>query len=118
MELEGKLVKVYRNLHKNCFSIVDAKTGRVISHEDSFTLRDAVFRIQPAGQRKVRIEKKKNVHAYVKGVYTSGNQLEGELVTVSYNPYLDDHFRLPGGIKVLMSDCVYFADGKSYISKN
>jgi hypothetical protein len=115
VNLEGLSVKVYRNLHKNCFSIVDSKSGLVIGHETKLILLDAEFRIQPAGQRRVRIEKRKNVHAYVKGIYTGWDHPEEELVPLSYNPYQDSYFRTPEGNQVVFSGHVYFMDGRAFI---
>ena len=60
-------VKVYRNLHKDCFSVVSVKTGKVIGHADVVEIKNAQFRVQPAGRKKVLEEKRKNVHAYVTG---------------------------------------------------
>ncbi len=63
-------VQVYWNLHKDCWSVValegDQK-GRVVTHADKVLLRGATFSVQPAGNAKVRREKKKNVHAFVRG---------------------------------------------------
>ena len=58
-------VKVYRNLHKNCYSI--QLDGRVVAHADEVFIRDPVFRVQPTGRKRVLREKKKNVHAFVVG---------------------------------------------------
>jgi hypothetical protein len=60
-------VKVYRNLHKDCFSVVSVKTGKVIGHADVVELKNAQFRVQPAGRKKVLEQKRKNVHAYLVG---------------------------------------------------
>tara|TARA_Y100000114_G_scaffold135690_1_gene136697 strand:+ start:231 stop:683 length:453 start_codon:yes stop_codon:yes gene_type:complete len=61
----SKKVRVYRNLHKNCYSV--KQDGLVRCHTDHVTLRDCKFIVSKAGQRRVRDEKKKNVHAFVEG---------------------------------------------------
>lgn len=59
------LVEVYRNLHKKCYSI--RQKGRVLYHANSVVMRDCEFRVQQGGRRRVLQERKKNVHAYIKG---------------------------------------------------
>lgn len=86
-------VKVYKNLQKNCWSVV-GPDGKVIEHTDQIVLDDPEFRVQPAGNRKVRDEKRKNVHAYVVGEKVTRNT--GMAPTVAcpftYNPYEHDSF--------------------------
>ena len=60
-----KKVRVYRNLHKDCFSV--KQDGLVRCHADNVTLFNVEFIVSKAGQRRVRDEKKKNVHAFVEG---------------------------------------------------
>jgi hypothetical protein len=65
-------VEVYWNLHKNCFSVRDCKTGRVIEHTDGINLYDVKYVVRQAGRRKVLQEKRKNVHAFVRGYIHDG----------------------------------------------
>jgi hypothetical protein len=85
-------VFVYRNLHKKCLSV--QQDGIVRCHVDNIVLEDAEFRVSKAGQKRVRDEKKKNVHAKVKGVVVShpSDILELEWDIVYYNPYRTDEF--------------------------
>jgi hypothetical protein len=53
-------VQVYYNLHKRCLSV--RHRGKVIKHAKSVILRDASFRVQPAGRERVLKQKRKNVH--------------------------------------------------------
>ena len=51
--------------------------------------------VRPAGQRRVREEGKKNVHAFVVGNMTSGYEechFQPHGSRVSYNPYKNDTF--------------------------
>jgi hypothetical protein len=93
-------VKVYRNLHKDLFSIVSVKTGKVIGHANVVELKYGSFRVQPAGREKVRETKQKNVHAYVQG-YLVGmyNNVPSSFLSeymdwkdAYYNPYRCDTF--------------------------
>jgi hypothetical protein len=88
----ARAVFVYRNLHKKCLSV--QQDGIVRCHVDNIVLEDCEFRVSKAGQRRVRDEKKKNVHAKVKGVVVShpSDILELEWDTVYYNPYRTDEF--------------------------
>ena len=98
-------VEVYRNLHKNCWSVRDNTTGRVLRHVDEIHLLDADLVVRPAGREKVLREKRKNVHAFAKGDVTAWiprlpegwhlNKDEYEAydtTQIIYNPYLYDSF--------------------------
>lgn len=78
-------VKVYFNLHKKTFSIMDLKTRRVVRYADDVTLRDVTFKVSEAGRQRVLREKRKNVHAYVIGKIDPFPVDNGREVT--YNPY-------------------------------
>ena len=58
---------IYRNLHTHTWSQVDRSTGLVASHPHEALILDASFVVQPAGNKKVRKDKKKHVHAFVRG---------------------------------------------------
>ena len=59
-------VRVYWNLHKNCWSIQDCKSGLVIDHRKGVVL-EGNFVVRKGGQKRVRQEGKKNVHAFAVG---------------------------------------------------
>lgn len=88
----GQMVEVYRNLHNGLISIRDAKTKHVLGHATSVCLTDATFKVSQAGRERVLAEKRKNVHAVVKG-RLQGN-LEGFTMPLlaTYNPYKYDSF--------------------------
>ena len=60
-----KKVRVYRNLHRDCYSVKQG--GIVRCHAENVTLRGCQFIVSKAGQRRVRDEQKKNVHAFIEG---------------------------------------------------
>lgn len=89
-------VDVYKNLHKNTWSIRDRATGRVVEHSDNVLVKDAKFVVQPGGRKRVLMEARKNVHAFVRGtieplprVTTFETPCN---VQVKYNPYEADYF--------------------------
>jgi len=87
-------VQVYYNLHKKRLSV--RNRGKVIKHADMIVLHDVKFHVQPAGQAKVRKNKRKNVHAYVAGEMKPkqliAHRSYEELDQVKYNPYKNDFF--------------------------
>jgi len=91
-------VEVYRNLHKKCWSV--RQDGLVKFHCVQIFMRDCKFVVQPAGRAKVLREKRKNVHAFVRGYLWDGNlptdlpEIENNNIwdNISYNPYKADTF--------------------------
>ena len=85
-------VEVYFNLHKRVFSVRSCKTGRVIHHAKDVHINQPQFVVREGGRQRVLRERKKNVHAFVRG-YTTRHDDEPELLTdVVYNPYKYDSF--------------------------
>tara|TARA_R110000822_G_scaffold17655_1_gene59304 strand:- start:1 stop:417 length:417 start_codon:yes stop_codon:yes gene_type:complete len=93
----GDRVEIYRNLHNNTFSV--RRDGIVVRHIDNFDtllLTNAKFAVQPAGRAKVLSERKKNVHAFIRGfVDKDGWKEDHPLKTyeVYYNPYASSSFQ-------------------------
>ena len=89
-------VSVYYNLHKHCLSLRSmqgASYGRVIAHRNAVWLKDVKFVVNESGRQRVIKEKRKNVHAFVRGTITDdiiGLGLKEVIVT--YNPYKYDSF--------------------------
>lgn len=100
----GKVVGVYRNLHMGkktgckVYSVVHS--GKVIAHVEQILLEGVEFKVRPAGRDRVRMEKRKNVHAFVTGKIVGsamGIDAKGDLpVPIVYNPYHDDYFHTRG----------------------
>ena len=61
------MVHVYRNLHKDLFSVRDAKSIRVIDHRSTLILEGCSFVIQEGGRRRALFTRQRNVHAFIKG---------------------------------------------------
>ena len=123
--LEGQKVEIYRNLHKKCYSI--RQKGKVIAYlgfTNELILRDVKFAVQPAGRDRVRRERKKNVHAFVRGIVmkTGGLEREGILRRcgrmVRYDPYTMDSFEATQDAPFVgwNGDPVY--EGKNVIFRN
>lgn len=85
-------VDVYRNLHRRCWSVRDTRTRLVIAHVDCIDLENPVFKVSEAGRQRVLRERRKNVHAVVRGTISGASgDLDG-MVQVGYNPYKSPSF--------------------------
>lgn len=92
-------VDVYFNLHKKLWSVRDHKTRRVIEHRRYVALTDVTFHVSPAGNARVRAERKKHVHAWVTGTLVDPDtaldvaiKTGGESRRFTYNPYAHTTF--------------------------
>ena len=100
---EGKRFKIYRNLHRQSFSIQgylkDKKGYRVVDRADCAILKNVLFKVMQTGRERVVKEKRKNVHAFVMPTYyqhlskraSSKQSIEG-LREIYYNPYKYNSF--------------------------
>ena len=126
-------VAVFWNLHKDCFSIQgktfeDNKKKTVTKvHADNILLMDVEFSVRESGRQKVLQEKKKNVHAFVKGkfghAYDDRKTLEVTLLPTMreayYNPYKTDSFvDKETGKKITKADYVVMIDKKVWYKVN
>lgn len=90
-----KPIKVYKNLHKDCYSI---KQGNlVVAHAERLCLRGVTFKVNEKNRQKVIKTKQKNVHAFIEGYYeTSGmgtTAKEADCgLEIYYNPYKTSSF--------------------------
>ena len=109
-------VRVYWNLHRNCWSIQDCKSGLVRGYKSWVVLDDAKFVVRKSGQKRVREQDKKNVHAFAVGYIQDSKTEPSRMVylddwdRVKYNPYTDDYFMHQG-----MSDNQYKPKEWNYI---
>lgn len=96
-------VETYYNVTKQCLSY-RTRWGKV-EHARAMILNNVTFAVQPAGREKVRQEKRKNVHAFVRGDmtwiaspmesledYTLDNMARQGYSRVTYNPYKHESF--------------------------
>lgn len=86
------VVRVYWNIHKNCWSI--QRKSKVIGHANSILLKDVVFLVSEAGRQRVLREKRKNVHAFARGEIVATNETKPEFLEnpITYNPYKFSYF--------------------------
>jgi len=96
-EFVGRRVMVYYNLHKHTFSVT--YKSKVIMHADYVKLGDVEFRVRKGGKERVRLEKSKNVHAFVIGNLMDYCEYPCDDIPnppsdmiVTYNPYKHNSF--------------------------
>ena len=114
-------VFVYRNLHKDCWSIKALEgnnKGRVIYHAQTVTLSNCTFKVSKAGRERVLRDKRKNVHAGVAGELIRVNiplSYMPQMTAVTYNPYKYESFVRKNNdfMPVHNASWVYMADDKS-----
>ena len=109
---------VYYNLQRHVWS--ERQAGLVVGHPEFIWMQNARFLVGKAGQKRVRLEGRKNVHAGVSGEWIArindsmesdivnmfhDDAMSGDAVLVTYNPYQNDTFVLVNG-----GDPVHFAD--------
>ena len=94
----NKKVFVYRNLHKNCWSVKQGGLVKAHSTDQPIILRDVEFRVNEKARQKVLKEKRKNVHAGAVGYLLDGTETLKQIVYssrlsgVTYNPYKYKNF--------------------------
>jgi hypothetical protein len=97
-------VDVYWNLHKQTFSIRSREKedyGRVIRHADHVHIKNPTAVVSKAGRERVLREKKKNVHAVIRGELVEAGEQKYFIANEcpwdkryewQYNPYMHDQF--------------------------
>lgn len=87
-------VFVYRNLHKNKISVKDIRTNLIVARVDSIVLVDCAMKVSEKGRQRVLKEKRKNVHAGVRGTWVKDHPISlAGTRRVTYNPYVSGTFR-------------------------
>lgn len=85
--MKGEVVRVYRNLHRQCYSIqVKLPEGwRVRSHlTGPFILTNVTFHVNQGGYRRYLRTAQRNVHAFVVGTYEGQSYTAIEDLTLAY----------------------------------
>lgn len=86
-------VRVYWNLHKHCYSVMEASTGRVVQHANAVMLRDVRYTVQPAGHARTIREGRKCVHAFIDGRIVNNVLIDPlHARKVTYNPQRGPHW--------------------------
>ena len=92
----NRSVEVYRNLHRNCYSI--KQDGLVKAHATTLKLNDCTFHVNEKSRNRIRKTRKKEVHAWVKGklqpltLDRMSKMTKDWFNRIYYNPMHDDGF--------------------------
>lgn len=96
------MIDVYYNRHKKLLSLratKGEKSGLVISYAPKVHLVNCEFRVNEAGRQRVLQQKRRNVHACVRGTQTSlyhelmeDFDSRADVVRLTYNPYKHSAF--------------------------
>ncbi len=109
-------VDIYYNLHKKILSV--RHKGKVVGHCKTAFVKDVKFVVNKGGRERVLKQKRKNVHAYIRGNYIDGDHISNYLygydwIEIGYNPYKFGHFYNKSD-----SSPVYVADMVCIIGKS
>ena len=88
--------RVYFNVREKNLSVLDYKTNKVTRKVSQVYLTNAMFVVRKSGNKRVREEGRKNVHAFVNGIIQNRLPNNQDLFynchSVRYNPYTMDYF--------------------------
>ena len=90
--LIGKRVRIYRNLHKDCWSV--RYRGLVVAHANTVRLANVQFVVNQGGYERFLREGRKNVHAFIVGelLELDGPKPQNTGLEVTYNPKASNMF--------------------------
>jgi hypothetical protein len=107
---------IYRNLNSGTdFSI--KLRGKVIDRQSNFSARNVELRVSAAGNKRAKLTKVRNVHAFVvTNAYNINAQQKPETARrISYNPFKSSAFVWEDtNAPVQFVDTVWFTNGKMY----
>jgi len=106
----GKSVRVYRNLHRGGYSVVQG--GLVVAHAQDITLSDCTMHVCEGARQRVISTRRKVVHAWVCGRVAERVEANQPL---RYNPYEAGYFRNTAGEPVWRADCVSLSSSVHYL---
>jgi hypothetical protein len=127
---DGQRVHLYLNLHKSVgkagaiekpwYSLRCPKSGQILAHADHVTLRNARFVVSDAGREKVRLQRRKNVHAWIEGevVLDGAGHADApeDAVQLFYDPYKVERFVIAGTPCEVHTAQMAFIDGPGVLA--
>jgi hypothetical protein len=110
----GDFIACYRNLNKPNYFSAQQLTGelknKVAGYSNIIVLENPVFKVNTAGQKRVKNSNRKNVHSTIRGVvigiYDGELTNDNNFLVVTYNPYFSDSFFIRE-TKELISDITH-----------
>lgn len=99
-------VQVYKNLHKNRWSV--RQHGRVIAHCHEVVLAGVKFHVSQKGRNRVVANQCREVHAWATGYLTTLDRITGVGTELCYDPYRAATFTTREGKPVTEASFVHF----------
>lgn len=114
LNLIGQKVRIYRNLAKKTFSIMNPKTRRVVGYSKNLRLQNVIFRVSAAGRKRAVKQKRRNVHAFAEGKLFSVEPFRRKrnFKQVSYHYQRGHFFLVDSQQPINCADKAYFSDGQ------
>ena len=107
--------RIYFNVREKNLSVLDYKTNKVTKKVTQAYLPNALFVVHKSGNKRVREEGRKNVHAFVNGIIQSKPPLNFDgYAFVRYNPYEMDFFQYR---RVINDEPVWLPVDKHWIGR-
>lgn len=119
--MSKKLFRVYRNLHKKCYSV--SYNGIVIMHTTRIIADNATLFVSEAGRQRVLATGHKNVHAYVQATDIVVDTLSTTILpamcrVAAQYPEVLDHITFKGGTSAKpLGDYATPPDGYAYTTQ-
>lgn len=107
------LSSIYWNSHRKVWSI--RQKGLIVGHATSLVLENVIFRVSETGRQRVIREKRKSVHAIVRGKRVPLKRAVQCAIRVRYNPYRDKTFVTKKGRIDRASLASFRSDGTVYV---
>ena len=90
-------VRVYQNLRRRDWSVLDPRTGLVLDHRAALVLLDVTFIVSERVRLRVLAQHRRTVHAYAQGTI-SDLPTRGGGSRLHYNPFESGSFWAAGQI--------------------
>ena len=104
------ILRVYQNLRRHDWSLLDPKTNRVIGHRTELVLLDVTLIVSEKTRQRVIRDNRRTVHAYAAGVLSEESPRAGGL-KLHYNPFLSGDFTCDGRVVTYADRVDFHADG-------
>jgi len=104
------ILRVYQNLRRHDWSLLDPRTNRVIGHRTELVLLDVAFIVSEKTRQRVIRDNRRTVHAYAAGVLSEEAPRPSGL-KLHYNPFLSPDFTCDGQVVTTAARVDFRLDG-------
>lgn len=103
-------IRVYQNLRRRDWSLLDSRTNHVIGHRIELVLTDVTFIVSEKTRQRVIRQGRRTVHAYAAGLLSEEAPRPGGL-KLHYNPFLSPDFTCDGQVVTTAARVDFRPDG-------